>query len=30
MSFFDSYNAHVAQRATLGIPPLALNKEQVS
>ena len=29
MSFFDSYNAHVAERATLGIPPLALNKEQV-
>lgn len=28
MSFFDEYNAHKAERAKLGIPPLALNKEQ--
>ena len=30
MSFFDTYNEQVAQRATLGNPPPALNKEQVS
>ncbi len=28
MSFFDEYNAHKAERAKLGIPPLALSKEQ--
>lgn len=28
MSFFDEYNAHKAERAKLGIPPLPLNKEQ--
>ncbi len=28
MSFFDEYNAHKAKRAKLGIPPLALSKEQ--
>ena len=28
MSFFDEYNANKAERAKLGIPPLALSKEQ--
>ncbi len=30
MSFFDAYYAHVEERAKLGIPPLALTKEQTA
>ncbi len=30
MSFFEDYEKHVAERAKLGVPPLALNAEQTT